>query len=133
NRQAARGMGWLGWVIVGLVVFLGIRLVLALFAGLSGGGRPAGGYGGGYGPGYGGGGGGRLSRMMGGLFGAGAGDGLSHSFLAAAIQAAGTFEGSPCAAAVMAFFPGATPADECDCISISMVAARPDWFHRWSL
>jgi uncharacterized protein len=38
--QAAetRGMGWLGWVIVAVVVFLGIRLISALFRGVTGGG-----------------------------------------------------------------------------------------------
>jgi uncharacterized protein len=82
NRQPARGMGWLGWIIVALAVFLGIRLIMALFTAFSGGGRP-GGYGGGYGPGYGGGGGGggMMSSIMGGLFGAVAGNWLYNSFL----------------------------------------------------
>ncbi len=81
NHQPARGMGWLGWIIVALVVFLGIRLVAALFTGLTGAGR-SGTYGGaGYGPGYGsGGGGGFMSNMMGGLFGAVAGNWLYNSF-----------------------------------------------------
>jgi hypothetical protein len=80
NRPPARGMGWLGWIIVALVVFLGIRLISALFTGLTGAGRPGSYGGGGYGPGYGGGGGGMMSSMMGGLFGAVAGNWLYNSF-----------------------------------------------------
>ncbi|HLJ10719.1 MAG TPA: TPM domain-containing protein [Planctomycetaceae bacterium] len=79
--QGAKGMGWLGWVIVAVIVLLGIRLISALFSGLSGN-RP--GYGGGYGPGpgYGGGGGGTgmFGSLMSGLFGAVAGNWLYHSF-----------------------------------------------------
>jgi uncharacterized protein len=79
-----RGMSWLGWAIVAVVVFLGFRLVMALFRGATGGG---GGYGGGPGPGYGGGygggggGGGMMGNIMGGLFGAVAGNWLYHSFM----------------------------------------------------
>jgi len=71
-QQPARGMGWLGWVVVAVVVFLGFRLLGALFGGGMGGG-----YGGGYGPA---GGGGMLGGLMTGLLGAVAGNWLYHSF-----------------------------------------------------
>jgi uncharacterized protein len=63
------GMGWLGWVIVAVVIVLGIRLIGGLFGG-------GGGYGGGYGPG----GGGMMGGFLSGLFGAVAGNWLYHSF-----------------------------------------------------
>ncbi len=79
HAAPSRGLGWMGWLIVIIVIFLGIRMLGALF----GGARAGGGYGGGYGPGYGGGyggGGGMMSNIMGGLFGAMAGNWLYHSF-----------------------------------------------------
>jgi len=82
GRQPARGMGWLGWIVVALIVLVGIRLVAALFSAISGGNRPAGYPGSGYGPGYGGygGGGGIMGSMMSGLFGAMAGNWIYNSF-----------------------------------------------------
>lgn len=82
----ATGMGWIGWIILIVVVLVGIRLLGALFRAFSGGGPPAGG-GYGPGPGYGGpgyggpgsGGGGMAGGLMSGLFGAFAGNWLYHS------------------------------------------------------
>jgi len=81
--HGAPGMGLVGWLIVGVLIFLGVRLIIALFRGLMGGNRPAGGgYGGGYGPGMGGsgGGGGMMGSLMSGMFGAFAGNWLYNSF-----------------------------------------------------
>jgi uncharacterized protein len=74
-------MGWLGWIILGVVALLAFRLIGALISGLFGG-RGSGGYGpGGYGPGgYGVGGGGMFGSLMTGLFGAFAGNWLYDSF-----------------------------------------------------
>ncbi len=82
GARARGGMGWLGWAVVALVVFLGFRLLGALFRGLSGGGMGGGGGpGGGDGPGGGGGGKWRNagSGLMTGMFGALAGNWLHHS------------------------------------------------------
>jgi uncharacterized protein len=79
SPQPARGMGWLGWIVVALVVLLGIRLIGALFGGGMGGG-----YGGGYGPG---GGGGLLGGLMTGLLGAVAGNWLYHTFFDSPVHA----------------------------------------------
>ncbi len=74
----------MGWLCIGLVVLLGLWLVVGLIRAISGAGRgygPGGYGGGGYGPGYGGGGGGGfMSSLMGGLFGAAAGNWLYDSF-----------------------------------------------------
>lgn len=87
-HQRAGGMGWLGWIIVAVLVLVGIRLVASLFALFSGANRP--GYGG-YGPGPGGfgygGGGGMLGGLMSGLFGAFAGNWLYHQFFDSSAQA----------------------------------------------
>jgi hypothetical protein len=88
DREAGRvdrpqGMGLLEWLIVGVLIFLGVRLIIALFRAMSGGNRPAGGgYGGGYAPGPGGygGGGGMMGGLMSGMFGAFAGNWLYNSF-----------------------------------------------------
>ncbi|MFN0055911.1 MAG: TPM domain-containing protein [Planctomycetales bacterium] len=67
------GLSWLNWLIIAVVVFLGIRLILAIVQGLTGGG--GGGY---YGaPGMGGG--GFLGSLMTGMLGAFAGNWLYHS------------------------------------------------------
>jgi uncharacterized protein len=76
---------WLRWVFIGLAVLVGIWVLRALMHGLAGaGGGGAGrGYGGGGMGGYGGGGGGGggfLSGMLGGMFGAAAGNWLYDSF-----------------------------------------------------
>jgi len=82
------GMGWIIWVVI---ILIGFFILRGLFRALTGGGaRP--GYGGGYGPGPGGpgpgpgwgggggGGGGFLTNMVGGIFGAAAGNWLYDSF-----------------------------------------------------
>jgi uncharacterized protein len=77
-RAEGQGIGWLGWVLIIGAVFLGIRLIGALFGGMMGGHSGGGGYGGG--PGYGGGGGGGMfGSLMTGLLGAVAGNYLYHS------------------------------------------------------
>lgn len=97
HQQGLR-LGWLGWIIVAVLVLVGIRLISALFSVFSGANRP--GYGGGYGPGpggpggpggyggYGGGGGGMLGGLMSGMFGAFAGNWLYNSFFGNTAHAA---------------------------------------------
>ena len=78
-RNAA-GMGWLGWVLVAVGIFLVFRVLGALFRGMTGGGGGGGYGGGGSGPGgygYGGGGGGGggfMGSLMTGMLGAVAGN-----------------------------------------------------------
>jgi uncharacterized protein len=87
--QDRGGIGWLGWLAIGVGIFLVLWLLFGLFRALTGAGRgayggagPGGGYGpGGSGGGYGGGGGGGfLTSLMGGLFGAAAGSWIYDSF-----------------------------------------------------
>jgi uncharacterized protein len=84
--QASGGMSPMGWIVVAAVVFLGFWLVMtilrAIGRGFGGGAGPGGpvGPGGPGGYGYGGGGGGFLSSMLGGVFGAAAGNWLYDSF-----------------------------------------------------
>jgi uncharacterized protein len=84
-------MGLGGLLCTGLIILAGIWLVVGVFRALAGGGGNRGGYGpggpggygpgGGYAPGYGGGGGGGfMSSLMGGLFGAAAGNWMYNSF-----------------------------------------------------
>lgn len=86
REPGGQGLGLLGWAIVAVAVFFGIRLIGMMFGGLMGGGQPAGG---GYGPGYGGGGGGGLfGSLMTGMFGAIAGNWIYNSFLGNSAHAA---------------------------------------------
>jgi uncharacterized protein len=83
--NAADSSPLLGWICLGVVGLLAVWLVFAVVRMLFGGGRsygPGGAGPGGYGPGYGGGGGGGgfLSSMLGGLFGAAAGNWMYDSF-----------------------------------------------------
>ena len=89
--QAGGGSMIAGWVCFGIVAFLVIWLIVAIIRAISGAGRGYGGYGGGpggmgggmgggYGPGYGGGGGGFMSSLLGGMFGAAAGNWMYDSF-----------------------------------------------------
>lgn len=94
------GMGWIVWAVI---ILIGFFILRALFRGLTGGGgRP--GYGGGYGPGPGGpgpgpgwggggGGGGFMSNMLGGLFGAAAGNWIYDSFFRGGSGMGGGFSG----------------------------------------
>jgi uncharacterized protein len=101
----ATGLG--GLLCVGLIILAGIWLVVGLFRALTGAGRGygprgygpggpgPGGYGpGGYGPGYGGGGGGFMSSLMGGLFGAAAGNWMYNSFFGGGHSSWGSGPGS---------------------------------------
>ena len=82
------GHGWLAILLVIIVIFVVLRIIRGIFGGgggyAGGGYPPGGGYGpGGYGPGgmpMGGGGGGFFSNMMGGIFGAAAGNWLYDRF-----------------------------------------------------
>ena len=84
-QNPAQGSPILGWICFGVAALVGIWLVMAVVRMLFGGGRgygPGGPGSGGYGPGgYGGGGGGGfLSSMLGGMFGAAAGNWIYDSF-----------------------------------------------------
>jgi hypothetical protein len=99
---AGGGMG-MSWIIWAVIILIGFFILRGLFRALTGGGaRP--GYGGGYGPGPGGpgpgpgwggggGGGGFLTNMVGGIFGAAAGNWLYDSFFRGGSGMGGGFSG----------------------------------------
>ena len=119
-------MGWICLGVVALLAFWLIRAIIRAFrgsgsygGGMSGGmpggpgGMPGGGYGpGGYGPGYGGGGGGFFSSLMGGIFGAAAGNWMYDSFFRGGHQSSSWGDTTAPGGGVGSSNQGELPADQ---------------------